>query len=80
MLLWLDALLRALLGHHDDNALDDEFVSHGFPPLRFTQDDPSVPRAVGRRGVPGPAADDTCSATLCVAPGIKRSEHRSESG
>jgi hypothetical protein len=78
--MWLDALLCALLGHHDVTALDDEFVSHGFPPVRFTQDDPSVPRAGDRRGVPGRVADDTCSATPCVSPGIKRRERRPWSG
>lgn len=67
MLLWFDALLCALLGHHDVNALDDEFVSHGFPPLRFTQDDPSAPRAVDRRGAPGRSAGE-------------RQEHRPGSG
>jgi len=60
MLLWLDALLCALLGHHDVTALDDEFVSHGFPPLRFTQDDPSVPRAGDRRELPG-GSPTTCA-------------------
>lgn len=80
MLLWLDALLCALLGHDDVNALDDEFVSHGFPPLRFTQDDPSVPRAGYRRDAPGRIAGDICSATPCVSPGIKRRERRPRPG
>jgi len=80
MLLWFDALLCALLGHHDVNALDDEFVSHGFPPLRFTQDDSSVPRAVDRRGASGRAAGDARSAPPGVSPGIKRQEHRPGSG
>lgn len=80
MLLWLDALLCALLGHHDVTALDDEFVSHGFPPLRLTQDDLSVPRAGDRRGTPGRVAGDMCSATPRVSSGIKRREHRPRSG
>jgi len=79
MLLWGDALLCALLGHRDVSALDDEFVSHGFPPLRFTQDDPSVPRAVDRRRAPRRPPGDTCSATSCVSPSIKRHVHRLES-
>lgn len=80
MLLWLDALLCALLGHHDVNALDDEFVSHGFPPLRFAEDDPSVRRGAGRRGTPGRAVADSCSAAPSVSPVIKKHLDRPESG